>query len=175
MKKLLLLGLCGAALASCSTTKRVIVPQAINTVNTAPLIDLNLERGDYEILNTVTAEAVVYYTYNEYNANFEIVEENGEFSVEFLNGKTGIECKHDGILKLGYLQNDYQRTAIDIKHPEEVVRQLAIYRLINVAREYGADALIEPTISTNVEQTGKRTITYKSTVTAKILKLKTDR
>ncbi len=74
MEKLLLLGLCGAALASCSTTKRVIVPQAINTVNTAPLIDLNLERGDYEILNTVTAEAVVYYTYNEYNANFEIVE-----------------------------------------------------------------------------------------------------
>ncbi len=95
--------------------------------------------------------------------------------MEFLNGKTGIECKHDSILKLGYLQNDYQRTAIDIKHPEEVVRQLAIYRLINVAREYGADALIEPTISTNVEQTGKRTITYKSTVTAKILKLKTDR
>ncbi len=52
---------------------------------------------------------------------------------------------------------------------------MALYRLVNLAREYGADAVIEPTISTNVEQTGTRSITYKSTVTAKIIKLKTDR
>ncbi len=56
-----------------------------------------------------------------------------------------------------------------------IIPATRIYRLINAAREYGADALVEPTVSTNVEQTGEHTITYKSTATAKIVKLKTDR
>ncbi len=175
MKKLLLLALCCAAFASCSPVKHAIVPRAINTVNTAPLADLNLEREDYEILNTVTAEAMVDYTYNKDNTKSEIEDRSGEFSLKFSTGKFGFECKHRGILKLGYLQNDYQGTTTDITQPEEVVRRLAIYRLINVAHEYGADALVEPTVSTNVEQTGEHTITYKSTATAKIIKLKTDR
>jgi len=173
MKKLLLLALCGAAFTSCGSVKRVIMPRAVNTVNTVPLADLNLQRGDYEILNTVTAEAMVDYTYDKKKS--EIVDRSGEFSMKFTVDKFGVDCKHSGILKLGYLQNDYQGKTTDIMQPEEVVRQLAIYRLINVAREYGADALVEPTVSTNVEQTGERTITYKSTVTAKIVKLKTDR
>jgi len=175
MKKLLLLAFCGVAFASCSPAKRIIMPQAVNTINTAVLADLNLEREDYEILNTVTAEAMIDYSYNKQGTKTEIVDQDGEFSMEFTAGKFGFACKHNGILKLGYLQNDYQGTMTNIMQPEDVVRRLAIYRLVNIAREYGADAIIEPTVSTNVEQTDKQTITYKSTITAKIIKLKTDR
>lgn len=175
MKKLFALLFCAAALASCSPAKRVIMPRAVNTVNTAPLADLNLERKDYEVLNTISAEAMVNYSYDKRGAKTQIIDRDGEFSMKFTTGKFGIVCKHNGILKLGYLQNDYQGTTTDITQPEEVVRRLAIYRLVNIAREYGADAIIEPTVSTNVEQTGKNLITYKSTVTAKIIKLKTDR
>lgn len=175
MKKLLILAFCAAAFASCSPVKRVIIPQAVNTINTASLDHLNLERKDYEILNTITAEAMINYSYNKKGSSTEIVDRDGEFSMEFFTGKFGIVCKHNGILKLGYLQNDYQGTTTNITQPEEVVRRLAIYRLVNIAHEYGADAIIEPTVSTNVEQTAKHTVTYKSTVTAKIIKLKTDR
>ena len=174
MKKLLMLAFCAAFLASCGSVRQVIMPRAVNTINTAPLADLNLERSDYEVLNTLTAEAVVLYSYDRNGVKSEIVDYDGEFSMEFITGKFGLLLKHDGILRLGYLQNDYQEST-DMSHPEDVVRRVAIYRLINLAREHGADAVVEPTISTNVEQTGKRTITYKSTVTAKIIKLKTDR
>ena len=175
MKKLLILACCAVCLASCGSVKRVIMPRAVNTIDTAPLADLNLERSDYEILNTLTAEATVIYSYDRDGSKTEIVDSDGDFSMQFTTGKFGLACKHSGILRRGYLQNDYAGTTTDITQPEVVVRRVALYRLVNLAREYGADAVIEPTISTNVEQTGTRSITYKSTVTAKIIKLKTDR
>lgn len=175
MKKLLVLAVCAVSLASCGSVKQVIMPRAVNTIGAAPLSDLNLERSDYEILNTITAEAVVLYSYDKEGGKSQIVDSDGEFSMQFSTGKFGLVCKHNGILKLGYLQNDYRDATTDVTHPEDVVRRVALYRLVNLAREYGADAVIEPTISTNVEQTGTRRITYKSTVSAKIIKLKTDR
>ena len=54
-----------------------------------------------------------------------------------------------------------------------MVRNLAIYRIINAAKVRGADGIIEPVISTNVEQRG-RDIVLKTTVSAKLIKLKTD-
>ncbi len=49
-----------------------------------------------------------------------------------------------------------------------------MYRLINVAKTNGADGIIEPIVSTNVEQSGKDDILYKTTVEAKIIKLHTN-
>ena len=60
-----------------------------------------------------------------------------------------------------------------MKDPEYVVRNLAIYRLINASKVRGADGIIEPVISTNVEQRGND-IVFKTTATAKLIKLKTD-
>ena len=172
MKKILVLLASVALFASCGV--RTILPRAVNTINTAPLGDLNLQRGDYEILNTITAEASIIFTELK-NGGMKIADQNNEFVVSVINKKFGSEYKYDGVLKLGYLQNDYANEPATQLQPEVVARRLAIYRAINVAKEYGADALIEPTIATNVEQVGKKQILYKTTVTAKIIKLKTNR
>lgn len=87
--------------------------------------------------------------------------------------KKGWFCKFSGILKLGYLSGDYVGETTNLFRPEDVARRLAIYRLINEAQQYGTDVLIAPTVATNVEQLGDRVI-FKSTATAKIVKIKTD-
>ena len=51
-------------LASCSSDKEMVIPRAISTIGTATLEDLNLQRNDYEVINTVTAEATVSYETN---------------------------------------------------------------------------------------------------------------
>ena len=72
------------------------------------------------------------------------------------------------------MSNDYRGETVSLIQPEEIVRRLAMYRLINVAKANGADGIIEPIVSTNVEQTGKNDILYKTTVEAKIIKLHTN-
>ena len=179
MKKIFILLLCPFALVSCAY--QTIVPRAVNTVNTAPLADLNLTRGDYEVLNTVSAEASIIYTTNAQGTKIEMGD-GSEFSLEYNLSRSGRlaaywDCKYSGIVRLGYLHADYAdaQTAGSIILPEDLARRLAIYRLINEVEQYGGDAIIEPTIATNVEQTGKRSIVYKTRVTAKIIKIKTDR
>ena len=59
-KSFILITILGAlALSSC---KLAIVPKAINTINSVSLEELNLERKDYKVLNTITADASVVYT-----------------------------------------------------------------------------------------------------------------
>lgn len=169
MKKLFVIVLCTAVLASCSTQR--IIPKAVNTINTAQLADLNLTRSDYEVLNTIETEATVYCKWSG-----ETVEISGEdFSLRFTPlKKGGWNIAHSGILMQGYLHGDYTNDQ-NIMQPENIVRQLAIYRLVNIAKQTGGDAIIEPTVATNIEQTDKKTIVYKTTATAKVIKIKTDR
>lgn len=75
---------------------------------------------------------------------------------------------------MGYLSGDYLGEDTDIFRPEIVARRLAIYRLINLAQQYGTDVLIAPTVATNVEQIGDK-VYFKSTATAKIVIINTDR
>lgn len=154
-------------LTSCGSEKKLVIPRAVNTINSAPLEALNLAREDYEILNTITADATVYY--RQKSRTYTITNKEDGFSFTNIQGI----CKFSGILKLGFLSNDYMIGDFSNLQPEEVSRGLAIYRAINLAQQYGADAVIEPTISTNVEQIGKD-IVFKSTITAKLIKLKTD-
>ncbi len=173
MKKLLFFAILAVGFASCAS-QNVIIPKAINTVNTTGFEELNLERDDYEILNTLTAEAVVNYSENRKGTEYTISEAYGEFSLRYAMGKKfAWTCFHSGILKLGYLSNDYAYNPEDLKSAEMLARRLATYRLINLAKEHGADGIIEPTITTNVEQVG-RTIVYKSVVSAKIVRLNTN-
>lgn len=157
-------------LSSCGTTS-VIVPKAVNTVSTASFVDLNLERDDYEILNTLSATAVVEAVYSP--NSMKVSDPDGEFSLNYVHGKSGWVCYHKGVVRLGYLSNDYNYDPSEVMSPEDVARRLAMYRIINMAKQNGADGIIEPTVSTNVEQNGK-TIVLKSTVEAKIIKLKTN-
>lgn len=160
-----------------SCTTYTIIPKAINTVNSVRLEELNLKHNsDYTIVNTTTSEATVIYS-EKVGEKIKIKEENGEFEITYerdkKSGKYYIsECK--GVARFGFLSNDYGSTSLsDNISPEDIVRKLAIYRLINAAKVRGADGVIEPVISTNVEQRGKD-IVLKTTVSAKLIKLSVD-
>lgn len=159
-------------LTSCGMFSPRVLPKAVNTVNTVGLSELNLVRADYQILNTVTAEATIKCEYDINSAT--ITDESGDFKLIY-NVKNGVWTykKHKGILRLGYLARDISDET-KIYYPEDIARRFAIYRLINAVQEYGADGIIEPTVSTNVEQINKDDVVYKTTVTGKIIKLKTN-
>ena len=159
-------------LASCASTRDLVIPKAVNTINSVSLNELNLERDDYKILNTVVATAEIAYTESR-AGEYVIRGENNEFMLQYVyNKKTGWSCRYSGIVKLGYLDNDYDINT-GIIHPEDVARRLAIYRLINLVSMEGGDGVIEPVISTNIAQQGNNII-YKNTVKAKVVKLNTN-
>ena len=172
---------CMFTMTSCGLSKKatpyMMMPEAINTINSVRLDELNLKHGtDYTIVNTVTADATVIYSTQKKGKVVTITEENGEFKVVFkIDEENGRYYRDDfeGIARFGFLTNDYSETYTDVIAPHYIVRNLAIYRVINAAKVRGADGIIEPVISTNVEQRGKD-IVFKTTVSAKLIKLKTD-
>lgn len=162
-----------AGLSSCN--RSFYVPKAINTISPASFADLNLKRADYEILNTLTATGVIRY--KRTFGIIKIAEENNEFAITYIYDKKMGRwnlSKVDNIVKFGFFANDYGSTAIVDYNAEDIVRRLAMYRLINEAQMLGADGIIEPVVSTNVEQIGDELI-FKSTVAAKVIKLKTNK
>lgn len=166
-------------MTSCGTPQvvRKRIPVAVNTVNSVRLDELNLKHGtDYTIVNTITSEATVIYSENRKGEKITLREENGEFKITFeLNNELNemIITDFEGVARFGFLTNDDYRQNYSLDEPEYVVRNAAIYRLINASKVRGADGVIEPVVSTNVEQRG-RDIVFKTTVSAKLIKLKTD-
>ena len=154
-----------------------IVPTAVNTVNSVRLNELHLQHGtDYSIMNTVTAEATVFYTTKKKGQVVILEEENGECWLEYKfdsqQEKWGL-VDFEGIARYGFLSNDEGRVSLREINPEDMARNIAIYRLINASKVRGADGVIEPVISTNVgELNGK--IVFKTTVSAKLMKLNVD-
>lgn len=167
-------------MTSCFTHRAmpdVEMPIAINTVNSVGLRELNLQHGtDYTIVNTVSADATIIYTTHKKGKQISIAEENGEFKIAWkLDEKSGKMYRDDyeGIARFGFLSNDYDRVFTNVIAPEYIVRNLAIYRLINQAKVRGADGVIEPVVSTSAEARGNDVI-FKTTVTAKLMKLSAD-
>jgi hypothetical protein len=162
-------------------------PQMVgrSTINTVNWIELNLDRNNYEVLNRVTATATV--TYDATNRKKpKIIGENNEFQIVMKPWGPVIDF---GVLKLGYLTGDIGRTSevrkgfgkkagivtIIPTDPEMVARQLAAYRIINEAKALGADALIEPIISSDVASVGKRVSVIKTTISAKAVVIKLEK
>ncbi len=179
MKKLFVVLVCTFGLASCGVQ---LIPESVNTIDRAQLSDLNLDREDYEVLNTLTADATVVNR-DISKTKREISDLNGEFSVRWKKVMKGPFsrkapiwiCKDfQGILRTGALYGLPVKTA-DHADPLDMAQRLALYRLINQAQQEGADAILEPAYTIALEQTGRRQVVYKATVTAKIIKLKTDR
>ncbi len=164
-------------LSSCHFSRSIVVPQAINTVATASFEELNLKRENYIVMNTVSAEATIYAHYSDNSV--EIEDPNGDFSLEW-EVDDGVPSQAPksvkGVLRLGYLSNDYDEQIMYIPpYPHWIVRRMAIYKLINAAKVAGADGIIEPVISTNVEQGRRnRDIVYKTVISGKFIKIKPD-
>ncbi len=152
----------------------LIPATAISNIPTVSFRELNLNRNDFSILKTISTTAVVN-TDNK-RTKRTISEANGEFTIIYKrikhDGKRFLEYDEcEGIIRLGFLGSTNIYTSdSDYLPAEEIVRRLALYRLISIAKEYGADALFEPTITTTATST-KKTITYKTEASAKLIKI----
>jgi len=171
---------CMFTMTSCFGPKKMtqrIVPTAVNTINSVGLSELNLKHGtDYTIVNTVTADATIIYSEQKKGEQYTLKEENGECKLVYRfdsEQEKWALIDFDGIARFGFLTTDDFSESYSTRNPEYVARNLAIYRLINASKVRGADGVVEPVISTNVEQRGKE-IVFKTTVSAKLIKLKTD-
>lgn len=171
---------CMCLMTSCGGPSKMvqrIVPTAVNTVNSVGLNELNLQHGtDYRIVNTVTADATVFYSTKKKGQVVILEEENGECWLEYKfdseQEKWGL-IDFEGVARFGFLSNDEGKISNLRENPESMARYIAIYRLINESRVRGADGIIEPVISTNVgERDGK--IAFRTTASAKLMKLNVD-
>ncbi|MCH5175967.1 MAG: hypothetical protein J1F40_08780 [Prevotellaceae bacterium] len=172
MKKIVFIVGLLAILASCSSNKAVVIPRAISSIGTATLEDLNLQRSDYEVINTITAEATVSYETNKSGTVVTIAGE--DFRLTYTKDKKkGWTCKYSGILKAGYMKNEYSGTRVEMEDPAEIVHRLAIYRLVSQVKAIGGDGVIAPSILTNVEQSND-IIYFRTTASAKAIKLKSN-
>lgn len=174
----LIMVLCFLLCAASTYAQSSLIPTtAISNMPIVSIKDMNLNRSDYVILKSVSASAVV--NSDNRRTRRSIYEENHEFTLIYdiikIDGKRYLEYETcEGVIRLGYLgsTNIYNSESNYIP-AEEIVRRLALYRLINLAKEYGADALFEPTITTTATSVGK-TLMYKTDASAKLIKITND-
>ena len=163
---------CSMLLASCAAP-RTFIPYARSSVSTESLVP----GKNYEIVDTITAEAVV--AVSSKSDRFEIEADSGDFlNVCNVTKNEGIKYnleKSKGILLFGFVEG------LDLGEPDpcdgnSVASGLAAYKLINEIKNSGADGIVAPMISVDVEETGSgffsRTLTYKVVITAKLVKIK---
>lgn len=161
--------------SSCrSSFNSIIIPRAVSTVNAVSLSELNLANTDYTVLNTITKDATVYVTYSD--DEFSLRDAENTFSYTYSKDDDQFKLEDQtGVLRAGYLSHE-NATDLDLWNPESVARRMAIYRLISESQQIGADGLIEPVISTTFEKVSEdrseMTLAYKTTVSAKPIKLK---
>lgn len=148
-----------------------IIPQATNSAGAVAFGELNLNRSEYLVYNSVTETATVIF--DKGFSKTKIYEVNKEFSYELSYDKTGklIVDDIDGVVMLGSFYN-MASNEFDPTNAGEIARKLAIFRLNNSAKEAGADYIIEPIVSVNISKTGKSEITYTATATAKLVRIK---
>lgn len=163
-------------LSSCGSS-RLLIPQATNMVKAVSFEELNLTGKDYEILNRVesTSRIIVELTSDSYT----VKDPDGAFEFEFKKDKkTGnfILEDFDGVVRAGYLLSRDRSEGDVLAYPDQMAHRIAIYRIVNLVKEQGGDGIIEPVISTTVEgcekRLGRTTITYMTSVSGKVVRLK---
>lgn len=161
-------------ISSCGSKQLTVIPTAINTVSTVSYNDLRLQRSDYDLLKTASADATLNVKYRK--NKIQIRSEDDDLRIILKKeGGAWIVDKHSGVARYGYLSNDYANSNISYTSPEFIVRHIAAYRLINIAQQNGADGIIEPIISTTVVNNGENDITFKTHAEGKMIRLKTNK
>lgn len=176
MKKGILLSCMAAAtmmfITSCASTSRTVIPQAVNSIKAVSFEELNLTNKDYDVLARVEASARIEVEFD--NSSWTAKDPDGTFELKVTKdpntGTSTVTIK--GVVRAGYLfsQNGYN---LDHEQPGDLALRMAIYRLINIVKEQGGDGIIEPVVSTGVEETKRGSvITYITTVSGKPVRLK---
>lgn len=159
-----------SAMTSCNGVRNLVVPHAVSTADAIPAAALNLAKGDYDIMASVTETASVIAKYS--GKSLTIQSGDGDFAYLFgFDKKTGW-ClkKFKGTANFGYLQSDV-RNFEEMPEAEEFARRVAIARLIETVKDYGADGVLEPIVTTRASNAGHNMVEYQATVTAKIVKI----
>ena len=169
---------CTMLLASCAAP-RTSAPYALSTVSSVslPALQHSLERKDYEILDTIKAEAVVQVSSRK--GGFNVRAESGEFFNVCRATENGIMydiAKSEGTVRAGFIDG-LNLPAIDLCDGSSMASNLAAYRLINEVKSTDADGVVAPSLYVTAEETGRgffsRTVTYKVVISAKLIKLNT--
>ena len=159
-------------LQSCGSQKNLLIPHSVSTAAVTTIKDLNLTKGQYDVLKTVTESASVIC---EYKGNaIKITSGDGDFSYNFsFDVKTGWRLtSFSGAASLGYFTEDYKEGETAAPIPEEFARRVAMARIISAAADYNADGIIEPITVTSATNAGNRKVEYRSTVRAKLISIK---
>lgn len=161
-----------ATLTSCNSQKSLIVPRSVSSVEAIPVAALNLQKGGYDILQSVTETASVSAQYG--GDILKVQDGNGEFSYTFrFDKKAGwVLDKFSGTANFGYLLSDVENNAEALPDAEEFACRVAIARLIDSVKDFGADGVISPVVTTRATNAGHKKVEYQATVTAKIVKIK---
>lgn len=159
-------------LGSCKGQRSLVIPRAVNIADAIPATALNLHKGDYDILKSVTETASITAKYT--NNTLKIISSDGDFSYTFKSNPGGgwNLDKFSGVATFGYLLQE-SRESVSLPDAEEFARRVAIARLIDVIKDYGADGALEPVITTRVSNVSNKVVEYQATVTAKIVKIHT--
>ena len=169
----------GLLFTSCSSVVPVqLVPQALSTAKAVAFDELNLTSKEYTILDRIEASARIEATIT--NSSYTIKDPDGKFELYFTKDQTTGQYKlysFEGVVRAGYLSSINYYGHVDTNNPEDIVQKLAIYRIIDLIKEQGGDGIIEPVITTNIEQKDSRrnsvSVTYMTTISGKVVKLKT--
>lgn len=158
------------SLTSCSGVKNLVVPHAVSSAEAIPAASLNLAKSDYDIMSSITETASVIATYS--GTSLTIKSGDGDFAYYFsFDKKNGWSLrKFSGTATFGYLQSEVVSKE-DMPEAEEFARRVAIARLIETVKDYGADGVLEPIITTRVSNSGHNTVEYQASVSAKIVKI----
>lgn len=155
---------------SCRGQRNLIVPHSVSTADAISPAALNLKKGDYDILASVSESASITA---KYSGNALVIRSgDGDFAYHFsYDSKSGWTLKRfSGTATFGYLQTDTGKSA-SMPEAEEFARRVAIARLIESVKDYGADGVLEPIVTTRATNAGHNTVEYQATVTAKIVKI----
>lgn len=161
-----------ALMTSCGSHKGLVVPRAVSSADAISVGALNLQKGDYDILSSVTETASVTATYS--GTTLKLTSGDGDFSYKFRFNKSSgwILASFRGTATFGYLLKDASYE-VELPDAEEFARRVAIARLIETIKDYGADGALEPIVTTRASNVRGNVVEYQATATAKIIKVHT--
>lgn len=178
-KKISLVCLAASALlvlTSCGSS-RYIIPQAASSVKAVSFEELNLTSKDYEVLDRIEISTRLEVSIN--SDSYTIKDPDGAFLVEFEKNKNGAwELENvEGVVRSGYWSSDVDFSGPST--PSEYAYRMAVYRIINLVKELGGDGIVEPVVSTSVEDNKsswrETSYTLLTTVSGKVIRLKTSK
>lgn len=172
LSALSIVGIC--LLSSCAGRNYLVVPHSVSSASAVTVDDLRLQKGDYDVLRSITETASVLC---QYSSNKIVISgDNGAFAYVFSLSKNGWKLdKFAGAANMGYFTSDVinLQNSNEIPNAEEFARRVAMARIIRAAKDYKADAVVEPVVISSANNVGKNKIEYVATVSAKLVSIKT--